>query len=242
MVGAYTAAWLAASLFSLRVAVNRLSFTREAVVRLIRTGLPASLGDIANALSYRADVLLLAWLAGTSAVGVYALAVQALEPLWILAGSAAGGLLLTLPSASPTEWRPRVRTTARRAALWTAAGTAVVIVILPGVVWVLGPSFGPTPAVALALGPAIVFLAVSKVTSVLQLVAGRLWWTSLISWTTLVVNIALNLLLIPAFGALGAALASTGSYFLSMCIWLVAMSRFSPDSASRRRPSSLVTP
>jgi O-antigen/teichoic acid export membrane protein len=223
MISAYAAAWLVAAVIGL-VALGLPPRLRwSAIGDLLRTGLPAMPGDIANAFSYRADVILLALLSGTSAVGVYSLAVQTLEPLWILASSTSAGLLMTLPSHSRAQWSGDTLRTAARTALLTIGGIVIVLALMPAVVAIAGPSFDATPTVAAVLAPAVLFLAMSKVLSAVQLVAGRLWWSSIVSWSSLAVNIGLNLVLIEPLGATGAALASTGSYLVSACLWFGAL-------------------
>lgn len=225
MIAAYTVAWAVAAAVAAVVVSRRVSIRLATARRLVGVGSPAALGDLANALSYRSDVLVLSLLAGPAAVGVYALAVQALEPLWILAGSAAGGLLISLPSQPSQTWKPTVVTATLRISAMTLVGAVVVVLLMPVLVTAAGPGFEAAPIVALAIAPAIVLLAASKTLSVVQLVSGRLGWSTLISGASLAVNLAANVALIPVLGAVGAGLASVVSYGSSAVLWTWALRR-----------------
>lgn len=225
MIAGYTAAWAVASALAAIVVSRRVSIRLASARRMVGVGAPAALGDVANALSYRSDVLVLNLLAGPAAVGVYALAFQALEPLWILAGSATGGLLISLPSRPPQTWKPTVVGATLRISVITLVGAIAVVVLMPILVTAAGPGFEAAPSVALVLAPAIVLLAASKTLSVVQLVSGRLGWSTLISGASLVVNLAVNFALIPLFGPIGAGLASIASYGSSAALWTWALRR-----------------
>ena len=225
MIAAYTIAWAVAAGIAGIVVSRSVSMRLATARRLVVVGSPAALGDLANALSYRSDVLVLSLLAGPAAVGVYALAVQALEPLWILAGSAAGGLLISLPSQPQQTWKPTVVGATLRISALTLVGAIAVVALMPIMVTAAGPGFEAAPIVALAIAPAIVLLAASKTLSVVQLVSGRLGWSTLISGASLALNLAANVALIPLLGAVGAGLASVVSYGSSAALWTWALRR-----------------
>ena len=225
MVAAYAAAWMVAAGIAAWLAAGRPTFVTGSVSRLLRAGAPAAAGDVANALSYRSDVVVLALLAGPSAVGVYALAVQAMEPLWLLANSAAGGLLISLPGERPDAWRAMTTRATLRIAIVTAVGAVAVVGMMPVLVAIAGPGFGDAPLVAAVLAPAVVFLAVSKTLAAAQLARGHLWVGTMVSAISLVVNLAANSLLVPRLGGVGAALGSVVSYGLSAILWVRALRR-----------------
>lgn len=225
MITAYVAAWLTAAI-GLQVGAHGMpALSLTAARQLVRVGRSAAIGDLMNALSYRSDMLLLMILSGPTAVGIYALAVQALEPVWVLAGSAASGLLIDLPKQEAASWKGRVAATTRRAVMATVVAVAAVLAAMPLIAAAAGAGFATTPLVALVLAPGIVLLAASKTLASLQLASGRLWWGSIASAVTVASNVAANLLLIPLLGAVGAAAASSTSYGVSLAAWVTAYRR-----------------
>ena len=230
---AHVAGWLAAAVaLAISLSISLRPSWRGLAILLGRAR-PAAAGDISNALSYRLDVLLLGLISGPASVGVYGLATQALEPIWILAASVSNGLLIRLRGAPQEAW---ARITAQRlpaVVLFSAAGGVVVVGVMPVFIGMVGRAFGPSQVVAAALVPGIVFLAVSKVLAAYNIASGRLALSSVAGAATLAITTTLDLLLMPTLGATGAALASTVGYCASMLLWVGASRR----SARRHVPS-----
>ena len=190
--------------------------------RILTGGRGAALGDLTNALSYRVDVLLVAALAGSAATGVYSLATQLMEPLWLLATSTASGLLIGFRGRSERERAARTVRAGRQTAALTAAGAVALVLAVPVASALAGPGFEDAPRIGLLLAPGIVFLAIAKIFAAYQTSLGRLWLGSVIATVAVAVGVAGGLLLIPPFGAAGAALAASLSYGSALAMWLVA--------------------
>ncbi len=200
--------------------------TRGMVRLVLRVSRAAAVGDISNALSYRFDVLVLGAIAGADAVGVYSLAVQALEPIWLIATAASSGLLITLAGSPVETWAERVRAVTRRVVLATFGGVSLVLLVFPGVVGLVGPTFALSPATAILLAPGVVALAGSKVLAAGQTAAGRLWLGSVIATAAVVVTTLLDLIIIPKLGPLGASVASSAGYGSSLAMWILVTRHF----------------
>jgi O-antigen/teichoic acid export membrane protein len=190
--------------------------------QIVRIGRGAALGDITNALSYRLDVLLVVWLAGSAAAGVYSLATQLMEPIWLLATSASAGLLIDFRSKDERARMLGTARTAKAVLLLTTAGVVAVVAFLPVAAALAGPGFlGAIPA-GIALGPGIILLAVARVLAAYQTSLGRLWLGSLIATVAVIVAIAFDVVLIPPWGAVGAAVGASVSYGVACLLWFVA--------------------
>ncbi len=196
---------------------------------------PASL---AGFFGYRADVFLLsAILADPRALGLYSLGVSLAE------------LTFFVPDSVSTVFFPRVASAERRSAdeMVVAVCRFTVLITLLSVVGlvptafvavhVLLPDFvGSLPAF-LILMPGIVALTVAKVLSSYISGLGVPLQVAMASGTALVVNVVANLLLIPLFGILGAALASLISYSVNAGMLLSIAARM-----SRRGPFDFLLP
>ncbi len=215
------AAWLLAGAIFVIAGGGRLPGLSSAR-RILTGGRGAALGDLTNALSYRVDVLLVAALAGSAATGVYSLATQLMEPLWLLATSTASGLLIGFRGRSERERAARTVRAGRQTAALTAAGAVALVLAVPVASALAGPGFEDAPRIGLLLAPGIVFLAIAKIFAAYQTSLGRLWLGSVIATVAVAVGVAGGLLLIPPFGAAGAALAASLSYGSALAMWLVA--------------------
>jgi O-antigen/teichoic acid export membrane protein len=203
---------------------------------LVRRARSAALGEVANALSYRLDVVVIAVLAGASAVGVYSFAVQLLEPLWIVATATASGLLIRLPTAPPGRWPDVARDAVLPVLGLTTIGVVAVVLLVPALVSVIGRGFADAQVVAACLGPGIVLLSGSKVLASYNLAAGRLGAGSVVATASVSVTTLADIILVPKLGAVGGAISATAGYGVSMGLWIL----LSRGLARRQRLSAAV--
>jgi len=88
--------------------------------------------------------------------------------------------------------------------------------------------FGPAENLqdfALVLSPALAMVFIANLFGLALLVEGREGFRAKCHWATAVLNIALNVLLIPKWGALGAAFATSLSYFALYILFLFGVGR-----------------
>jgi O-antigen/teichoic acid export membrane protein len=181
--------------------------------RTLRYGVKVHAQTVAALLLFRVDLLLVKYFRGAAEAGVYSVASQV------------SLLLLLLPGVVSTLLFPRIAARADdRGALAcvvtrhttfvmlvACAAAAVGVFALPAL---YGPRFAGATVQALILLPGVLFVGVAGVLS--QHFAGTglpaalpLFWVA-----ALAIDTALNLSLVPAFGARGAATSSTLSYAL----------------------------
>ncbi|HEV8401675.1 MAG TPA: polysaccharide biosynthesis C-terminal domain-containing protein [Candidatus Limnocylindrales bacterium] len=194
---------------------------------LVYRGIRTLGSELANVLSYRIDTVLVAAIAGVAALGRYGVAVQLLEPLWVVASSLAMGLLGLAAADAASAAVSNTTGAAVRASILVCIvggllGTGIVAIAGPAL---LGPGFGSVPLVMLCLVPGIAALGASKVLAAAVIGRGGLAIGSVIATIVVVTNVVINLVLIPRFDDVGAALASSGSYGLSAILWIVAWRR-----------------
>lgn len=188
--------------------------------------------------SYRADVLVLgAMLGDAAAIGLYTFAVSLAE------------LAFMVPDSVSTVFYPRVAGMDRRDAdalapqvsRFTLLVTGLAVIGLIPAAWVAThlvlPAFAGSMPAFLVLVPGIVALSVSKVLAGYIGGLGLPLMVARASVTNLVVNLVANVLLIPALGIIGAALASLISYAVHATLLTVIAARI-----ARRRPLEYVIP
>ena len=197
--------------------------------RLASIGLSQLLLTLIIQAHLRLDVVLLDVLRGPTALGHYAVAVGAAEP--ITYGGVAVALALyprTATSAAVNQSAGAVRTA--RALRVVVTLTAVAATGL----WVVGPRllpimfgsrFDAAGAPLRALLPGIVGMTMSFVLMSDLAGRGKIRTIGLVSLGAMVANVLVNLALIPRYGPTGAALASTITYWSAALCVLVAFSR-----------------
>jgi O-antigen/teichoic acid export membrane protein len=186
-----------------------LSLLRESM----RFGLRAWVGTLADDLNFRVDQILVAVIASETALGIYAVAVNAYEVLLYLPGGAATALL-PLIAGSPREMRAeRTLHAFRSVALVTAASVVVAVFLGPVLLPIaFGSSFEGSVGPFFLLLPGVlgaVFLAIFTSALVASSAPGL---SSLGPLASLFVGLALDFALIPRFGASGAAAAASAAF------------------------------
>ncbi|MHB1041651.1 MAG: flippase [Eubacteriales bacterium] len=199
----------------------------------LKFGVKTYLGSLMQTISYRVDMFLVAVLIvpaslATAQVGYYSVSVSLAEALWYFPGAVGVVILSRTPGISAAEANkstPRIC----RNTLFITFLLAIVLFALGKAVIVLffGPAFLPALRPLYILLPGIVALSIFKVLADEMAGRGKPMVLTISTGIAMLVNIPLNLLLIPRMGIEGAALASTVSYSACAFIVLVMFLRIS---------------
>jgi len=192
-------------------------------------GVQAHLGNIFWFLTHRIDLLLVNGYLGPLAVGFYSVGVALAEHLWMIS-QAASTVLLPKVAAETDEDRRRSFTpvVARTVLLVTALGAGVLAFLGRWfVVLLYSEAFSPAvqPFQILLLG--IVALSAGRVLGNDIAGRGRPMLNTYVVAVALIVNVLLNVVLIPRYEIAGAAWASSISYSLILIARLFLYCRIS---------------
>lgn len=199
------------------------SFDWIASIRVLQMSWPLAVSGLAGVAYNRSDQLLLAGMKGAVDTGLYAASVRLAEVLNLLPAVVQS---VVLPGAVLAHERSGMR------GLAAAVRDGLVLMLLPGglgvaalvrygeplAVGVLGAEYaGAGPVLSLlALAGVPVFIGAALTTAALALNARTVLGVATV--TGLACNLLLNLIAIPAFGAVGAALTSLIAYTLVTAI------------------------
>ncbi len=180
----------------------------------LRRGWIGQFSAVASLLHLRLDQALVSVFWGAAVVGIYSVAVQVGELLWLLAGALSP--LLVYSSAAQADGPERDRQAARAVRIGLGATALVALplglVARPLLTFLFGADFAAAAPALQALLPGIVAFAPGAVLAGDFIGRGRPAWNAQASAFTVLVNIAAGLLLIPRLGAVGASWASTLAY------------------------------
>jgi len=203
--------------------VERFAPMPAASSGLLWFGFRAYASTVVMFLNYRADLLMLRAFRSDAEVGIYSVSVGLAELLWYLPG-AFGMVLLSRAARSTSEGLGARSTRLMLALSLLIAG--VVAVVAP---WAIGILYGR--AYAGSVEPLRILLAGVVAVTIFKILnpdlagRGRPGAGSLVFLGALAVNLGLNALWIPLWGATGAAWASTVSYALGSTVFLGVYSR-----------------
>ena len=212
--------------------------SRRVASSLMRTGLKYHPGMAALFLLRRVDLLILNAYVGRRELGLYAVAVLLAE-LLLLPGKSIAQVVLPRQVAGSLEEAAaytarvvRVNTLVGLAgALALAAASPVLIRLAYGSEFV-----GSIPAF-LALLPGVVAVALTRPITAILVRLDRPWVVSTICIAAFVLNVGLNLALIPLLGIVGASLASSLAYGAQAVAYTVWLLRRTPIRLSELRPT-----
>ncbi|WP_262731435.1 flippase [Alloalcanivorax marinus] len=218
-------AGVVAATISLARKAHRTARTGAPMGRYGRTmlsyGWKAHLSNIVTFVNYRADIFLVNLLLSPASTGVYVIAVQIAERLWMLS-QAASAVLLPRLSAMRDNPEGRLALT-NKGALAVTLATALISILAAAALYVLvEPVFGveyreAVPAF-LWLLPGIVAWAGARVQSNCIAAAGKPEWNMYSALVVVTVNLTGNALLIPDHGIVGAAWATSLAYLIDAMI------------------------
>lgn len=176
---------------------------------------------------FRVDALMLGVLAGEQEVATYAVGYRVMETVLFVTWAVSGSLFPAMVRAEPGE--PQVRVAQHALAVTGAVFLpyAALMLLDGGMVirLLFGDGFPDSSVLALQwLAVTPVVFALTFFCNYLLFVQRRTGWMLAGTAAALAVNIALNAVLIPSFGAVGAAFTTTATYLLqgALCVYLVA--------------------
>ncbi|WP_433623861.1 lipopolysaccharide biosynthesis protein [Halomicrococcus sp. NG-SE-24] len=196
--------------------------------RVLRYSVPLTATRGANVLDKRVDTILVGVLVGPIAVSYYYLAKQ----ISTFVQTPAASLGFTV---SPTYGEQKADGEMKSAArlyettlehtllLYVPAAAGMVLVADPAVVTVFGTTYGAAVPVVQAFAGYVVLQAITFITSDALDFLGRARERALAKGGTSVANFLLNLLLIPAFGAFGAAIATVATHSVYVAVNLAVV-------------------
>ncbi len=212
--------WSAWQLWQLPDARRSHFRRRRATAReLARHSRGAHFSNIIVFANYRLGYYVVAYLLGTSALGVLSVGVAVAEGLWLIARSTSLIQYVALVR-EPTGNQGGPAAETRRlglAALGLTAVGAAALAAVPAnwLAWVFGPGFGAARPVLWALAPGIVANAGVNLISTYFASQARYGISSRAAGLGLAVVVPLTLMLVPRLGIVGAALSMSASYLAS---------------------------
>jgi O-antigen/teichoic acid export membrane protein len=205
----------------------------ESIRPLLRSSLPLGLAGLCVTAYYKLDGVILYQLKGSEQTALYAAAYRFLDVLQLFPATVLAVLLPLLASYGRTA-NPERSARAMRAAL-VLLGVVAIPIVVGGVllsdrivVLLYGREFqGAGPLLAILL-PAFLSICLGYVFTASLITADRVWPYAAVAVGAAALNIAANLILIPHFGAKGAAWITLATEFPVMSAITLLARRHTP--------------
>lgn len=170
--------------------------------------------------NYRVSLFLVEHAQGLAATGVYSVAVQVAELLWLLSSSVTLSAYRRIGSGSAQEAALTTLHAVRVNVMTTVAVAPLLLALaywaLP---WALGPAYAPAlKPLALLLPGVAGYAAASSLSAYFTNHRGQPQWSTRIAGLSLALNAALGAWAVPHWGPGGAALATSAAYLIAIAV------------------------
>lgn len=163
--------------------------------------------------NYRLDMFMVNFFMGITAVGYYSLSVGLAEMMWILSGTIGFVLFPSVSSINKKDAAELTAVTCRHSFFLTLILCIVAAFFGKYAIEIAyGKAFLPSYLPLLILLPGVLIISTATLTSSYLNGIGKVIYSPIITSTMLIINIILNILLIPIYGIVGAAIASSICY------------------------------
>jgi O-antigen/teichoic acid export membrane protein len=224
-VANYAASWALHAWWSWSFAPPVPTFRLRIVADVLRHGARMHLGFVGYTILLRGDIFLVNAFLGATAVGIYSVAVLFADFIWLVSQPMATAALPFQSERSVEDAAAITLRTAKICLLITAGlGLAMAATLWLFLPLFYGNDFSYAYVVLLALLPGVSMVAVVRPLWNWLLRQGRPWLITGLVGAAIVLNVALNAVLLPTVGVIGASIACTGAYVLiggGLAIWAV---------------------
>lgn len=194
------------------------------IIQMLRLGVVYASSFLIIQLNYRVDILLLQRLSDTKEVGLYSLGVAFAELLWQI--PLAISIIVMTRSANTKNMKLMTENTAKLLRLSIIAGivlSAFIYLLAPYIIpLAFGPGFKASVAIIQTILPGIIILIIFRILSGQLSGMGKPQVALRAFIPALILNVALNIILIPKMGGIGAAISTNISYLAGTIIYVIA--------------------
>ncbi len=195
----------------------KLSMNISHFVLLFSYGYKVYIRNIISFVHYRVDLLLIAYYLTSPYVAFYSLAVSFAEKIWILN---IGSILFSRVASSDDKYGQNLTISVFRNTFWLMSLLTMFIYFTSD--WLVrvlyGNSFMPVVMPLKLLLPGVVMLGACSSLSQYFIGKGQVTVTNYIYGASILLNVVLNIFLIPIYGISGAALSTSITYILSTLV------------------------
>jgi O-antigen/teichoic acid export membrane protein len=227
----YLAAFVAAGYALRTILVHRVAPTSRPASRIHvakefwKFSIPRAFAGVAQILLQRMDIVLVAVMRGAAAAAVYTAATRFLVVGQFVNQAISAPLQPRLSAALSTGAHERARSLYRATTAWIVLATWPLfgaMIVLAG--WYLnafGSKYSHGGAVVVLLSVAMLVASATGPVDNVIIMAGKASWNLMTTMLALVVNLGLDLVLIPHFGLVGAAIAWCGAIVANNVVPLI---------------------
>ncbi|MBD7964909.1 flippase [Fictibacillus norfolkensis] len=197
--------------------IKKGRFSSSFLRKSLQYGLKVHLSNVLAFVNYRADILMISFFINPMAVGIYTIAVNIAEKLWIISQSASTVLFPKIASLKNNNDGSKITSQVNRnvLAICTFLGCGIFFSVDYIIYFLFGEMYSESSIIIKLLLPGIILFSVARILSNDFAGRGKPEINLYTAIFTVFFNICLNLYLIPLYGIEGAAIATSITYSLN---------------------------
>jgi O-antigen/teichoic acid export membrane protein len=218
------AIWVACWFF--RLVGIRVTFEKATLLKLLRTSIPFVVYGVLGVIYYRIDTVLLSLMTGTAVVGWYGAGYRLFDTLLFIPNLILNAVMYPVFSRLSGTSQPALRTAVEKCMnlllICAIPMAAFLFITAPAIIGFLyhRPDFINAVPVVQALAPGLVFLYINTLFSSIIVSTKGEKKIPIMAAAALIFNLGLNLFLIPRYQQVGAAVVTSLTELLLLCISL----------------------
>ena len=231
LLGGSTASLIWQASWFFRLVGVHFIFDMDLIRKLLRTSIPFLIYGILGVIYYRIDTFLLSLMANTAVIGWYGAGYRLFDTMVFLPGIVVGTIMYPVFSKLSTSSEETLKLAIEKSMnflLFLGIPMATgLIVAAPNIITFLynRPEFIHTIPVLQGLAPGLVFLYANTVATSILISCNQERKITILAAVALVFNLGLNLLLIPRYQQVGAAVVTSLTELLLLCVSVVLVPR-----------------
>jgi len=226
LVASFAFVNLLQTLFSYKLETGQVAFSSNLLTKSLVFGIKGQLANVLQFFNYRLDFFIIAYLLDDAQVGMYSIATIFAE------------VLLTIPRAISTVLLPRIAGNKSeneiRELTEISCRTALFLSLIAGMILLMAGNMIPmiysdkfigSVKPLMYLVPGVIILGIANILGANLIGRGFPILTSYCTGAGLIVTVVLDILLIPEYGIIGAAIASSCSYAVTSITCVILYKR-----------------
>ncbi|WP_224752750.1 flippase [Metabacillus arenae] len=213
--------------YKYKMRLNLTFFSKPYFKKSLNYGFKTHISNVMTFLNYRLDIFLIGYFINPFAVGVYSVAVSIGERLSVFSQSISTVLLPRVASLNNEEERNYISSIVSRNMLIFITILSVIVFFLSNFIFtvIIDKDYSESALILQILLPGLAVLSIEKLLSNDLAARGKPEINMYVAFVNVGLNLILNLILIPAIGIKGAAIASTVTYLVSFIIKVIIFSK-----------------
>ncbi len=201
----------------------------------LKYGLKNHIANMISFFEYRLDLLMVSYYLDAKSVGTYVIAINIAEKIWMVSSSVSSVMFARIVNLEDEKEKTFITIYSAKVVFIVSLLIAIILYFIADklIILLFGEEYSMSILPFLYLLPGIVFWSAVKVYASYIAGEGKPEYNIYVSIISVIINLILNIVLIPKYGLSGAAIATSIAYTINFILRLFVFQRMSKVSLSK---------